>query len=135
MNQMNNSKYFEKIEKEVTEEIIRFVDKSEDISEFIFELLKIKGITQKELAKQLGKNESEISKWLAGSHNFTLKSICKLEVALGAEIINVSPLGTLYNKGVSQLKVVHSISVNSNESAKIVTTKETEDSKKQIVLG
>jgi transcriptional regulator with XRE-family HTH domain len=42
-----------------------------------------KQLTQKELAKRMGKQESEVSKWVSGEHNFTLRSLAKLEAALG----------------------------------------------------
>ena len=44
---------------------------------------------QKDLAKALGKNESEISKWLSGSHNFTLKTIARIEDVLGDKLLEV----------------------------------------------
>jgi len=44
------------------------------------------GMTQRQLADKLGKHESEISKWLTGSHNFTINSIASIEIALGVEI-------------------------------------------------
>ena len=36
-----------------------------------------------------GKNDSEISVWLAGNHNFTISTIRKVEMALGKNIIKV----------------------------------------------
>ena len=59
------------------------------IAERISDVLKSKGITQKEFAGQLGKRESEISKWLTGRHNFTMQTIAKIETALGCKLINV----------------------------------------------
>jgi len=70
--------------------IDRFVDRSFDISDRIQEILKTKGITQRKLAELLGKKESEVSKWLSGTHNFTLKTLMKLEVILQADIISVA---------------------------------------------
>lgn len=52
-------------------------------------LIKERGFSQKKLAEKLDKSPSEISKWLSGSHNFTLQSISKLEAELGAPILNV----------------------------------------------
>jgi len=52
-------------------------------------LLKEKGLTQKALAEKLDKNPSEIHKWLSGEHNFTLRSIAKLEAELGEPLIVV----------------------------------------------
>jgi len=36
---------------------------------------------------KLNKSNAEISKWLSGQHNLTVKSIAKIEEALGEEII------------------------------------------------
>ena len=57
--------------------------------EDLVEKLTAKGMTQKDLAQAMDKRESEVSRWLAGEHNLTLKSIAKLEAALGMEIITV----------------------------------------------
>lgn len=59
------------------------------IAERISEILKTKGLTQKEFARQLNKRESEISKWLTGRHNFTMQTIAKIETALGCKLIDV----------------------------------------------
>lgn len=49
-----------------------------------------KGLTQKDLAKQLHKRESEISKWLTGRHNFTMQTIAKIETALDCQLIKIA---------------------------------------------
>lgn len=56
----------------------------------IDELLKRKGMTQRELAQKLGKKESEVSKWLTGRHNFTTNTLARISIALDAPIINVA---------------------------------------------
>lgn len=68
-----------------------FVKKNLAISEQIEVLRKEKGWSQKELAKQLDKTESEVSRMLSGLHNITLKSISKLEAVFGNDII-ITPL-------------------------------------------
>ena len=68
-----------------------FVRKNLAISAQVEALRKKKGWTQKELARKLGKTESEVSRLLSGLHNLTLKSIAKLEAELGSDII-VTPL-------------------------------------------
>ena len=57
------------------------------ISDRIHELLTKKGMTQKELAKGMGKTEAEVSVWLSGQHNFTLKTLAKISVFLGEDIL------------------------------------------------
>ncbi len=65
----------------------QFVKKSLDVQDQIADLLAKKGWTQKELAARMGKTEAEVSRWLNELHNLTMKSIAKLEVALGEDII------------------------------------------------
>jgi len=64
-----------------------FVDKSLEIADYIFRVMEAKNLKQKDLALAMGKTEAEISKWLAGMHNYTLRSLAKLEAALGETII------------------------------------------------
>lgn len=65
----------------------RFISINLDISSQIYAFLRQKKLTQKDFAKAIGKNESEVSKWLSGSHNLTLKSIAKMEAVLNENII------------------------------------------------
>lgn len=53
-------------------------------------ILKEKNISQKELAQRMDKNPSEINKWLNGDHNFTLRTIAKLEAVLGESLISIN---------------------------------------------
>lgn len=61
------------------------------VIEQIFAILDHKGWTQKQLADSMGKTESEISKWMTGTHNFTLLTISKIEAALGHDLL-VTPI-------------------------------------------
>ncbi len=65
----------------------QFISKNLDITEQVYALLEQKKWTQKDLADQLGKHESDISRMLSGMQNLTLKTITKLEVILGEDII------------------------------------------------
>lgn len=87
----DKTKVVERLRAKITDENRIFIKKNLAISEQINTILREKGWTQKQLAQQLGKNESEISKLLSGLHNLTLKSISKLEAQLGSDII-VTPL-------------------------------------------
>ena len=66
-----------------------YLTRSFDIVDRIYEILQLKNLDQKDLALLLGKKESEISKWMSGTHNFTLKTLAKIEGVLGAPIIKV----------------------------------------------
>ncbi len=85
------SSIFESIQ--VSDEVKRFVDHSFDIVNKIHEILEKQGITQRDLANLMGKKESEISKWMQGTHNFTLKSIAKIESVLGENLIGAPQVG------------------------------------------
>ena len=82
------SKIFDKAAQGIDNDVKRFVDKSFDIVDQIHSLLEEKKISQRELAQLLNKKESEISKWLSGTHNFTLRSISKIESILNEDIIS-----------------------------------------------
>ena len=81
------SKYFDEIAKKINPETEAFVALSLDVIDQIHFLLKERGLSQRELAKQLGKSESEISKWLSPGHNLTLKTLAKLSVVLKKNIL------------------------------------------------
>jgi len=83
----------------------------------IDEAKKAKGWKNKDLAKALGKKPSEISKYLSGTHNFTLDTLSDLEEVLGIQLINFKEkpkTQILYHKSftVSSNIEVHSTSVN-----------------------
>ena len=59
------------------------------IANRIYEILEAKEMTQKDLAMRLGKTETEVSRWLSGTHNLTLSTICKISAALEEEIVTV----------------------------------------------
>ena len=72
-------------------------EKNFAIMEQIFLILAKKGKDQKYLADSLKKSESEISKWLRGNHNFTMKTIAKIEAVLG-EAILICPKDAKYTE-------------------------------------
>ncbi len=86
---MKKNKRFEEIRKSTPKEIDLYMTRSFDIVDRIYEILQLKNLDQKDLALLLDKKESEISKWMSGSHNFTLKTLAKIEEVLGAPIIKV----------------------------------------------
>lgn len=48
-----------------------------------------KGWSKKELAEQMDKRPSEITKWLSGTHNFTTETLFDLEYHLETKFIHV----------------------------------------------
>ena len=63
------------------------LDLSFAIADKIDAILKKKSMTQKEFAKKMNKTEAEVSRWLSGTHNFTLKTIAKITAVLGESIV------------------------------------------------
>lgn len=59
------------------------------ISNRIYDLMIEKKMTKLQLAQALGKQPSEVTKWLSGQHNFTIKTISMLSVFFGENIISV----------------------------------------------
>ena len=60
-----------------------------DIAKRISDLLAAKRWNQADLARATGKKASLVSRWLSGTHNFTIQTIAEIESALGASIITV----------------------------------------------
>ncbi len=72
-------------------EIDKFIERNLEITQTVCAVLKERGIKKSEFAKMLSKKPSEVSKWLTGLHNLTLKSITKMEVVLDIDLINPEP--------------------------------------------
>ena len=71
----------------ITPEMKLQMEMSVAVANRIYDILEAKGMTQKELALKLGKTETEVSRWLSGTHNLTLSTISKVSVALGEDIV------------------------------------------------
>ena len=86
---MKRSSIIEARRMQVNPEVRQRVDLSFQIVDRIHEILQAKGLRQKDLAQLLGKKEAEISKWMRGTHNFTIDTLVSIEHALGAPILQV----------------------------------------------
>ena len=67
----------------------REMDWSRAIIDKIDAILKRDGISQRELAKRIGCNETQVTRWTKGFPNYTLSSLAKLSEALGEPLISV----------------------------------------------
>lgn len=86
---MKTNRIMDEIRSTISPEMKLQTEMSVAIANRIYEILESKGMTQKELARRLGKTETEVSRWLSGMHNLTLSTICKISSALGEEIVTV----------------------------------------------
>ena len=71
----------------IPDKVISEVQLSAEIIARIDYLLKEKKMTQRDLAKKMGRSEAVISRWTTGFPNLTLKSIAELSTALGESLI------------------------------------------------
>ena len=81
----STGKLFRECIAEIPEELKLEIDWSDAIAEKISE----QGMSQKTFAKKIGKTEAEVSRWLSGTHNFTLRTISKISTVLGVNMIQV----------------------------------------------
>ncbi len=65
------------------------LDMSFALADKIDMILREKNISQKQLAKKMGKTEAEVSRWLGGTHNFTLWTIAKISDTLGVKLLTI----------------------------------------------
>lgn len=86
---MKRNPLFEKCLENVAPEVREEVRLNIDIANRIYDLLKAKRMTQREFAALMGKRESEISRWLTGSHGFTTTTLAKIAAVLGEPIVEV----------------------------------------------
>lgn len=82
------NKYREMVS-QVPPEIKKEIDLSFAISNKIVALMQERGLSKKQLAEQLGKRPSEITRWLSGQHNFTVSTLAMLSAFFGKSIISV----------------------------------------------
>lgn len=75
------------VRQETPPEVNKQVDLCVAIANRVYAILEQKGMTQRDLARILGKTETEVSRWLSGTHNLTIATIAKIAVALDDDII------------------------------------------------
>ncbi len=86
---MKRSNVIDRRRAHVSDAVRDKIDMSFRIVDRIHVILTDKGLKQKDLAEMLGKKEPEISKWMRGTHNFTIGTIAAIEAALGEPILRV----------------------------------------------
>lgn len=86
---MKKNSLFDQCVANVAPEVMKEVSLNVDIANRIYDLLKEKKMTQREFAALMGKRESEISRWLTGSHGFTTTTLAKIAAVLGEPIVTV----------------------------------------------
>lgn len=102
-----NKSLLKRVVESISPDKRKFVKRQGEFAAKIDEILEQTGMTQRELAEKLGKQESYVSKILAGWSNPTLKTIVEFEVALGKDIIDFNLESTARSEaGVSSFQRV-----------------------------
>ena len=104
-------------------EIDKFIEKNLAITEKVRLAMELKGWKSQDLAKQMGKKPSEVSKWLTGMQNLTLKSIIKMELALGVELININPSNEYQYVFLGDIETKNRVAEKVNSYQKLSETK------------
>lgn len=86
---MKKNPIFEQCVANIAPEVTAEVNLNVDIANRIYDILKAKKMTQREFAALMGKRESEISRWLTGSHGFTTTTLAKIATVLGEPVVEV----------------------------------------------
>lgn len=86
----NKQEWFKAKMTAVSPEVMSEVQLSAKIIARIDALLKQKNMTQRDLAKRMGRSEAVISRWTSGFPNLTLKSIAEISTALGEPLVRIA---------------------------------------------
>ena len=86
---MKTNQIMDEIRNTISPETKMQMELSVAIANRIYDILEEKGMTQKDFARLMGKTETEVSRWLSGTHNMTLATLCKISIALGENILSV----------------------------------------------
>jgi ribosome-binding protein aMBF1 (putative translation factor) len=68
------------------------VDRKMRIAALIDEAIKAKGWGKKQFAEKINRKPSEISKWLSGTHNFTVETLSDIEQVLEIQLLDLKKL-------------------------------------------
>ena len=85
-----SSPIVEETAKSITDQERAIFDLNFRISERIYQIMRQRNMTKRELARLTCKKESEVSRWFMLGHNFSCKSIAIIQQALGVPIIEVA---------------------------------------------
>ena len=91
---MKTNRIMDEIRSSISPEMKLQMELSVAIANRIYEILEAKGMSQKDFAHLMGKTETEVSRWLSGTHNLTMATICKISAALGEDVIKVTDYAT-----------------------------------------
>ena len=86
---MNANQLFNNCVKNIPSDLNGKLEMSLHISDKIDLYLKQNNMNQKDLAQKMNKRPSEISKWMRGTHNFTIYTLYDIAKILNVEVIDL----------------------------------------------
>ena len=63
--------------------------KKVEIACLIYDTIKERGYSSVQFAHKMGKHQSEISKWISGTHNFTIDTLMDISIHLGVDLADL----------------------------------------------
>lgn len=84
-----NSQTIDEIFREISPDEIRRTGQRMLLAAKIDDGIKAKGWKKTDFAKEMKKSPSEISKWLSGTHNFTVDTLSDIECVLQIQLLNI----------------------------------------------
>lgn len=97
MNEPNKKNLLDELLEGITPEEQEKKDKKMILSTKIANAIKAKGLKKSEFAEILGKQPSEISKWLSGTHNFTIDTLMDIERVLSIQLLDTGNWDSVEN--------------------------------------
>ena len=80
---------FKRMLEAVPADIQQEVDLEVAISNRINDLMVQRGLSKQQFAQALGKRPSEVTKWLSGQHNFTIRTLTLLSTFFGEPLVRI----------------------------------------------
>lgn len=97
-----HSSIMDDILNDITPEEFEKTEKIMSLALKIDKAIKAKGMRKIEFAKKLGKLPSEITKWLSGTHNFTISTLIDIEQVLDVQLVDAGIEDKYQNVSVEQ---------------------------------
>lgn len=73
----------------IPKEVHAEVDMEMAVSDRIYSLMKARGLSKADFARAVGKRPCEVTKWLSGQHNFTIKTLAMLSTFFGESLVYI----------------------------------------------
>ena len=84
-----NSELLDSMLDKISPELQKNIDRKMMLAAKIYDAMKAKGWNQKTFSEEMGKQQSEISRWLSGTHTFTSDTLWTIGDKLGIELLPV----------------------------------------------